>query len=127
MMAGVGIGCAGACGARVDVPAGCWAVWAVFCNGGGVWVVFAAVLEILVAVTGGRVSALDAAVSGAGVLELVSLVSLQPCRSMPPMTTTCTVKIIIKALKKKVDFPREGVVPWGTSGFGVFIMAVNLF
>jgi hypothetical protein len=60
-------------------------------------------------------------------VELLSLVSLQPCKSMPPMTTTWTARII-KTLKKKVDFPFTGSVPWGTSGFGVFIRcSVNSF
>jgi len=27
-------------------------------------------------------------------------------------------------LKKKVDFPREGVVPWGINGLGVFIISL---
>jgi hypothetical protein len=50
-----------------------------------------------------------------GVLSLV-----QPWMSRPPMKTTCTIKIVKKAMRM-VDLFFEGDVPCGTNGLGVFI------
>jgi hypothetical protein len=54
-------------------------------------------------------------------------VSLHPTIKIPPSTTICTAKII-RILKYRVDLPRGGNVPWGRSGFGVFIiLSADLF
>jgi hypothetical protein len=54
--------------------------------------------------------------SVAGGLSLV-----QPWMSRPPMKTTCTIKIVKKAIRM-VDLFFEGDVPCGTNGLGVFIV-----
>src|SRR5262249_21029449 len=53
-------------------------------------------------------------------LSAGALSFVQPWMSRPPMKTTCTIRIVKKAMRM-VDLFFEGDVPCGTSGLGVFI------
>ena len=56
----------------------------------------------------------------AGALSAGGLSLVQPWMSRPPMKTTCTIRIVKKAMRM-VDLFFEGVVPCGTNGLGVFM------